>query len=196
MTLPPLAGGGRRGVHRTDVIAIGSNRRAMCIRLVAAGAALAVAGCGFQPLYGRAGDVAPARALALVAISPIEDSDLGPALRDALAENLAPKGSNVQPRYQLAIQLITSRAPQITEKDSLIRRYDLIVSADYALSDPATGAALDAGTVKSVTSYNIIEAEPFASLAAEKSAGEKAAREIGREIVNRLALYFRRQAQS
>ena len=168
----------------------------MCIRLVVAAAALAVAGCGFQPLYGRAGDVAPARALALVAISPIEDSDLGPALRDALAENLAPRGSNVRPRYQLAIQLITSRAPQITEKDSLIRRYDLIVSADYALTDPVTGAALDDGTVKSVTSYNIIEAEPFASLAAEKSAGEKAAREIGREIVNRLALYFRRQAPS
>ena len=175
---------------------IGTSRRTVCLGLAAAATAAAAGACGFRPLYGRHDGVEVSRALGQVDIAPIEHPDLGPALHDALAENLASRASDTEPRYQLAVELSSSRQAQVTAEDTLTRRFDLRVTARYSLSERGTGAALDEGSVSSTSSYNIIDAEPFATLVAEQSAGRQAAREVGREIVNRLALYFAHQPAS
>jgi LPS-assembly lipoprotein len=166
------------------------SRRYVCARLAAFAGAAAVAACGFRPLYGRHDGVQVSRALGQVDIAPIEDPEFGPALHDALATNLAPRASDSQTRYRLAVQLSSSRQAQVTAEDTLTRRFALLVTARYSLVEQATGAALDEGSVSSASSYNIIDAEPFATRVAEQDAGRQAARELGREIVNRLALYF------
>lgn len=171
-------------------------RRSFCAHLAAAVATASAAACGFRPLYGRHDGVQVSQRLALVDIAPIDHPDLGPALHDALAENLAPTASDTGPRYRLAVQLSTSRQAQVTAEDTLTRRFDLLVTARYSLTERGTGASLDDGSVSSTASYNIIDSEPFATLVAEQSAGRQAARELGREIVNRLALYFASHADS
>lgn len=166
------------------------DRRHVCARLAAIAAAAGASACGFRPLYGRHDGVQVSRALGQVDIAPIDHPELGPALHDALAQNLAPRASDSRPRYRLAVELSSSRQAQVTAEDTLIRRFDLLVTARYSLIEEATGAAVDEGSVSSASSYNIIDAEPFATRVAEQDAGRQAAREVGREIVNRLALYF------
>ena len=158
-------------------------------------AAALLGGCGFEPLYAKRDQAGPAisEELAAIAIAPIDDP-LGVELRNQILENLAPPSADIPVRYQLAIQLTRSKIPLITEKDSQISRYDFVLTASFELTAKETGAVLVGGTVRSATSYNIIEAADFASLVAEQSAGKQAAREASREIVTRLSLYFDRAA--
>jgi hypothetical protein len=107
-----------------------------------------------------------------------------------LNDLLAPTGGTADSHYRLAVQLLSGSTPLVTERDTRVRRYDFILNARYELSELGTRRVLDQGTARSVTSYNIVEAADFASLAAERGAGRQAAREVSREIVDRLSLYF------
>lgn len=155
--------------------------------------AVVVGGCGFEPLYAERDQGGPAisEELAAISVAPINDP-FGVELRNQILGNLASPGADTPTRYQLAIQVTRSKIPLITEVDSQISRFDLVLTASFELTANATGTVLVDGTVRSATSYNIIEAADFASLVAEQSAGKQAAREASREIVTRLSLYFDR----
>ena len=154
-----------------------------------------MAACGFQPLYAERDQESPliADELAAIDVAPIDDP-IGVELRNQILTNLAPPNSDIPTRYRLAIQVSRSKVPLITEEDSQISRFDLVLVASYQLVKKDTGAVLDGGSVRSATSYNIVEAADFASLVAEQSAGKQAAREASREIVTRISLYFDRAA--
>ena len=157
----------------------------------------ALSGCGFEPMYAERDRAGPAIAQELAAIDVARiDNPLGAELRTQILGNLAPAGAMASTRYQLAIQLSSSKIPRITEQDSRISRFDFVLTANYSLTDKESGATLDEGSVRSATSYNIVEAADFASLVAEQSAGKQAAREASREIVTRLSLYFDRASVS
>lgn len=153
------------------------------------------AACGFRPLYAeRNGQGASiAGELAAIDVAPIDDP-IGVELRNQILTNLAPSNNDTPARYRLAIQVTRSKVPLITEEDSQISRFDLVLIASYELVAKDTGTVLDDGSVRSATSYNIVEAADFASLVAEQSAGKQAAREASREIVTRISLYFDRSA--
>jgi len=154
---------------------------------------LVVGGCGFQPLYADRGeqDAEIAQELAAIDVAPIDDP-LGVELRNQILGNLAPSSNDIPSRYRLAIQLSRNKIPLITEEDSQISRFDLVLTVSYELTAKETGTVLAGGSVTSATSYNIVEAADFASLVAEQSAGKQAAREASREIVTRISLYFDR----
>jgi LPS-assembly lipoprotein len=161
--------------------------RRIAILLVAA----ALAGCGFQPLHGERGGDEIAASLARIAVSPIL-GDLGPDLADLLEQELAPRGGDARTRYRLSVILNENTTALVTERDTLVRRYDFRLNARYVLAESGSGSVLHQGDVRTVTSYNIVESADFATLVAEQSAGRRAAREIGRKIVERLTLYFDR----
>jgi len=154
-------------------------------------AVVLLAGCGFRPLYGGDGGREVARELALVEIAPI-DHDLGVEFRERLRDEIAARKSDPPPAYDLAVELSTDNVPQVTERDALIRRFRLVLTAVYRLTAKSDGALLDQGTVRASASYNIIRAADFPSLVAEQDAGRQAARIASREIVNRLSLVFDR----
>ena len=166
-------------------------RAARVLAAALAGAALAgAAGCGFRPLYGGAEGKAVSAALAAVEILPIE-GELGAAMRNGLLDYLAPS-SRDEPLYELSVRVEASARWQVTEKNTQIRRYLLVLRADYALVDKTGGRELAAGETVARTSYNIVRGENYSTLVAERNAAREAAREAARSIVSRLALRLRR----
>ncbi len=153
------------------------------------------AACGFEPLYadrdGQSESIS--QELAAIDVARIDDP-LGVELRNQILTNLGTPNANTPVRYLLAIQVSKNKIPLITEEDSQISRFDLVLVASYKLVAKDSGTVLDGGSVTSATSYNIVEAADFASLVAEQSAGKQAAREASREIVTRISLYFDRDA--
>ncbi len=153
-------------------------------------ALLALAGCGFRPLYGERPDSVRDH-LAAVAIGPIRDR-IGYEVYNLLRDSLTPRGAPTAPRYSLAVELSTDTTPLITERDSQIRRFDLNVRARYSLFDIATGGQMHSGAYRATASYNVVESAAFATRMAEEDAARKAAREVSRGIATALALYFER----
>ena len=90
----------------------------------------------------------------------------------------------------------TDTTPLITERDSLIRRFDLNVRARYSLFDIATGGQMHSGAYRATASYNVLENTAFATRMAEEDAARKAAREVSRGIATALALYFERHGKN
>jgi LPS-assembly lipoprotein len=154
--------------------------------------AAALAGCGFRPLHGDRGGDQIAANLARVEVSEIL-GNLGPELTDLLDQDLAPRGAGGRPQFRLSVTLSEGITALVTERDTLVRRYDFDLNARYVLAESGSGTVLEQGDVRTVTSYNIVESADFATLVAEQSAGRRAAREIGRKIVERLTLYFDRR---
>lgn len=163
-------------------------------RFAAAGMVLFfVAGCGFSPLYGDRDGSQLAANLRLVEVAPI-DHALGVGMRNRIRDNIARHEVNGVARYTLAIRLSTDNIPLITERDSLISRFDYALTATYQLLLKSDGAILHQSSARIISSYNILEGAEFDSLVAEQSAAKQAAREISREIVTDVSLYFDKAA--
>ncbi len=144
-------------------------------------ALLALAGCGFRPLYGERPDGVRER-LAAVAIGPIRDR-IGYEVYNLLRDSLTPRGAPTTPLYSLAVELSTDTTPLITERDSQIRRFDLNVRARYNLFDIATGGEMHRGAYHATASYNVVESAAFATRMAQEDSARKAARDVRRVIV-------------
>ena len=169
-------------------------------RLTVGMALLAVAGCGFRPLYGERADSVRDR-LAAITINQIRDriaheDRIGYEVYNQLRDNLNPRGVPATPLYSLAVQLTTDTTPLITERDSQIRRFDVTVRARYSLFDIATGGQMHSGAYRATASYNVLENTVFATRMAEEDAARKAAREVSRGITTALALYFERHGKN
>jgi len=155
--------------------------------------AVAVSGCGFQPLYGR--NDAGQRTqdlLATVRIQPLPDR-VGQQLHNLLRDRLNPLGQPRKPSYTLQVQISETLEELGVRKDETATRSNLTVFADFELSDAASGKVVFEGRSRSINSYNILESQ-FATLFSESDARNRALREISDEISNRLAVYFARIA--
>ena len=164
--------------------------RRAAARLLVAAFAVGAAGCGFRPLHGGVAGERVTAALGAIEVLPI-DGPLGVEMRNRLLDLLVPAGA--APRYELAVRIAISAYGQVTEKNTQIRRYLLRLDADYVLRAKADGRELAAGRVSTETSYNIVSGEDYSTLVAERNAAGEAARDAGREIALRLALWFDRQ---
>jgi len=153
---------------------------------------VALAGCGFQPLYGRKAEGGAAEDLAAVKIALIEDR-AGQQLRNFLLDRLNPGGEPAEERYTLSVVLDEARQELAIRKDETATRANLVVSARYQLSDTPTGSVLFKATSTVTTSFNIVQSD-FATVSAETDARRRAAREISDEIRSRLALFFNRRS--
>ncbi len=158
-------------------------------RATALAACLAIlGGCGFQPLYGQRDRGSVAAELAAVKISLIENR-IGQQLHNFLLDRLNPKGKPATAIYDLTIELEESKEDLGIRKDATATRANLTLRAEYELRRAATEEILVEGSIRSVTSYNIVDSD-FANLSAESDARERAVREISEAIKIRLGIYF------
>ena len=158
--------------------------------------ALALGGCGFQPLYGskgKAGSDAVAH-LASVSIGPIADR-VGQQLRNALQDKLTPRGKPRKPLYRLDITLEETRSDLVILQDATSTFAKLRMGARYVLNDIATGRPLTRGKSESTTIFNIVESE-FANRNAQSDARARAVSQISDDIGLRLGLFFRRNTSN
>ncbi|MEE9194765.1 MAG: LPS assembly lipoprotein LptE [Alphaproteobacteria bacterium] len=154
-------------------------------------AAAGLGACGFQPLYGQRTGSASAQELALVTIDTIADRE-GQKLHNFLRDRLNPLGSPPEPFYRLQLKLTTSTRQLAIRKDATASRANLILSANFILTDIRTRKVLFRGRSRSTNSYNILVSE-FATIASLNDATTRAARELSDEISARLAIFFSRR---
>ncbi len=159
-----------------------------------------LASCGFRPLYGQKSSATSLTAeqnLAQIEIISISDR-IGQQLHNDLLSRLNPKGRPADPLYSLSVSVSESIANLGIKKSAVVTRGNIQVTANYSLlqirnTGSGTGtngiSALTSGRVISTSSYDISQAQ-YTALAAEKSARERALKEIADDIRTRLAVYF------
>lgn len=178
-----------------------SSSRRLGRRLPAAALALALAACGFKPLYmkeahdpGVAADLSSIRVLNVRANAPEHDR-LSQQMHNLLLQRLNPEGAPARPLYRLQTSIAVTKERtgiQITEEATRAR---LTVAANFSLYDAGSNKVIFSGSELSTNSYNIADSQ-FATLNAESDAARRAVREISESIRIRLGLYFQSQESS
>jgi LPS-assembly lipoprotein len=153
-------------------------------------AALAlIGGCGFTPLHGQKqnGDDASSP-LRQISVPPIPER-LGQLLRIELTNQLTPNGAPRAPVYVLNVTLAEAKQNLAVRKDATATRANLIITATYTLKGVGVEETLLTGNVRSINSYNILDAD-FATLSAELDARRRATRDLATEIRSRLGIFL------
>ncbi len=157
---------------------------------------LALAGCGFHPVYstGPSGqENASQAAFQQISIANIPDR-AGQILRNALIDRLYRDGRPEQPRYILFITPLSEsiRDLDIT-KTADSTRGQLHMTSALRLTDKQTGAVLLQRPLTALTSYNILGSE-FTNRVAEDNARKNAIEELARQVELQLSLYFQQNS--
>ena len=156
--------------------------------------AFALAGCGFQPLYGgtTAGGAKLAEVMAAVDVTPIPGR-VGQKLRNELIF-ITTGGGNAGPtRYKLDIVIKESVTDQLVEitGDATGQIYQL--DATFKLVEAGSGRVLYQGKGISRAPYNRFQ-EIFANVRARYDAENRAARTIADSIRTQVAAFLANSA--
>ncbi|MGX7951331.1 LPS assembly lipoprotein LptE [Tsuneonella sp. HG249] len=152
--------------------------------------ALALAGCGLQPMYAGGGSGVVGRELAAVEVPPIEGQS-GWLVRNALVDRLGAAGQSAA-RYRLDVRLDDKLEGLGGLSDDTIGRERRTLRARYQLVDLSDGEILVDATAGSDAGIDVVSSE-YATIAAEQTALENLAREVASQITTRLALTLRNQ---
>lgn len=147
-------------------------------------AATALAGCGFQPLYGNSSTVA---ALSRVEVGTIQGRT-GFLLREQLDDQLARDRSRPA-RYRLEATLAEFRNPYGGRVNNVASRYNLNLDVQYRLFDTAAAREIKRGAVNAQVGYDSSD-PPYAGVVAAQTAEERAAASAAVQIRLDLARYF------
>ncbi len=163
---------------------------ALIASLLAGLSALALAGCGFQPLYGgtTAGGARLAEVMKGVDVTPIPGR-VGQKLRNELIFTNTGGGVAGPARYRLNITIkesVTDQLVQITG-DATGQVYQL--DATFKLIDAANGAVIYQGKAVSRAPYNRFQ-EIFANVRARYDAENRAARTVSESIRVQVAAHL------
>lgn len=154
-------------------------------------AALALAGCGFHPLYARQGSSAPAVAgMAQVEVARIPER-FGQLTREALEERLTPDGPGTVHRYRLATSLGLSSDAGAIQRDTTPTHVRLIGSAHWILTaEDAGGTTLAHGTARDIDGYDVIDEQYFNADLDNSASLRRIAHALADQIALQLAIYF------
>lgn len=142
-------------------------------------AGLALAACGFSPVYGP--DGTGTRLFGQIRTAdPRTPDDFSFAGR--IAERLGPEA---EARFLLDYRLRIAVVPQAITPDEVTTRYALNGTAEFTLTEAATGREVTRGQVSSFTSYSTT-GTTIATMAAEQDAHERLARMLADQVVTRL----------
>lgn len=161
----------------------------------AAAAVLALAGCGYRPVYGDqsaavSGDGARAN-LGSVKILGIADRR-GQLLRNFLLDRMTPRGEPAAPRYVLSITTTETRRFTSSRADGTATRADLVIVARYNLRDATSDLIVFSDRSEGLATYNLLTAR-FASVSSEDEARRLAAEQIADQIALQVALFLNRR---
>ncbi|WP_370867807.1 LPS assembly lipoprotein LptE [Phenylobacterium sp.] len=158
----------------------------LAVALVLACAALTLSACGFRPLYAQPG-VTPGLSDIQVAAPR---GRAGYLLGEALDDTLNTGGG--APTWRLDLDLSEQRFPRGLRVDNVATRYEYVLTAAYTLRASATGEPAKTGRVRVELTYDSAD-QPYASVAAQQDAQERAAIEAARRIQLELAAWFAEQ---
>ncbi len=163
------------------------------------GAALPLAGCGFQPVFmpSAGGETGVAeRELATIYVNLIPDRP-GQLLRQALQQRLEGAGGSSSPIYTLTVNYwITGEGIGI-QPDNSTTRIRLFGNANWVLlgRDPAQTHVTD-GYSRAQDAVNVIDEQFFSADLQTDVAYHYLAKAVADQITNRLAIFFRNKART
>ncbi|PLK27112.1 LPS assembly lipoprotein LptE [Novosphingobium sp. TH158] len=160
--------------------------------LLALGAALALSGCGLQPMYAGGGSGAVAQGLAGIDVPAIEGR-AGWLMRNALNDRLRSAGSSGVARYRLDVRLDDRLEGLGLLSDDTIGRERRTLRARYQLVDLASGEILLDATAGSDAGIDVVSSE-YAAIAAENKALENLAEDVADRMITQIALQLRKGA--
>ena len=146
---------------------------------------LALAGCGFHPLYGG-GKVAPQ--LASIYVEPLAERD-GYELRNQLIDLLGSDGREGGKAYRLKLTLNSTSNGVTLENNATITRYNDTLTATYVLTD-LKGSEITRGSQTSLSSFNVSNS-PYSTVAVQQDSDRRAADDIADRIRMDLGVFFR-----
>jgi LPS-assembly lipoprotein len=151
--------------------------------LLIACASLALAGCGFRPLYG--GRLEPQ--LASIYVEPLPERD-GYELRNQLIDLLGSDGREAGKAYHLKLTLNQVSNGVTLQNDATITRYNDTITATYVLTD-AKGSEVTRGSQTSFSSFNVSNS-PYSTLAVQQDSDRRAADDLADRIRMDLGVFF------
>jgi LPS-assembly lipoprotein len=152
--------------------------------------ALALAACGFHPLYGNGGS-AVGPTLSTIYVEPISDR-VGYELRNDLFDLLNFSGSPETSQYRLKLSLQEREDAVVLQANTSITRYNYTLTAHYELTPKGTTDVAKSGDLTAFAAYNVAAA-PFlyATVTAQRDAHNRAANDIAERLRTQLAVYLR-----
>ena len=158
------------------------------IKVLAAGvlavASVGLSGCGFQPLYAQTGVASNLATVDVVAPEGRSGFLLREHLDDALARN-----RDTAPTYRMNLQVSETRYPRGVRIDNVATRYEYVLVASYVLTTIPSGAVAKRGVVRVELTYDSAD-QPYAAIAAQQDAQDRAATEAARRIQLELASWL------
>lgn len=165
-----------------------SRRRALGLLALALPGLGLLAGCGFQPLYGKTQQGMVTDDFAAIRIAPLGERS-GQMLHNLLRDRLNPYGQPTVPRYELQIALTESGVESGIQRDETATRVTLRMSADFSLIDLQSGEVVTKGLSRASSGFNILD-NRYASTVSAEDARERALTVLADDIRLRLAAYF------
>jgi LPS-assembly lipoprotein len=165
------------------------------MRVLVTTAALALAACGFRPLYGNGGlGEHGAIPLSSVYVEPISDR-VGYELRNNLLD-LLNSGSPQSSQYRLKLYLAEREDAVVLQANTSITRYNYTLSAHYELMPRGETTPVKSGDLTAFAAYNVAAA-PFlyATATAQRDAQNRATNDIAERLRTELAVYLRETAE-
>jgi len=162
-------------------------RRVLALAILAL-SATGLSGCGFTPLYAEPGVVANLAAIDVVAPEGRTGFLIRQHLDDAFARN-----RGLPAAYEMNLALGEARYPRGVRIDNVATRYEYVLTADYALSYLPSRALAKRGQVRVTLTYDSAD-QPYASIAAQQDAQDRAAEEAARRIQLELAVWLANEA--
>ena len=163
---------------------------------------VALAGCGFQPVYGTQGaGYAAQEVTAAIEIAPIKDR-VGQRIRNQLIRQLTPDGEPVDAPYLMRLQVSVSERNVFTRVDREVDRASVMVTVAYKVFDAATLNSTDpekppvviyADKAFAESSFNRFSSDPttgvgseFSNVRARIDAENRAASEVAIMMRNQI----------
>ncbi|HEX2815609.1 MAG TPA: LPS assembly lipoprotein LptE [Phenylobacterium sp.] len=162
-------------------------RRALALGAVAASLALTcvgLGGCGFTPLYGAPGVTSKLASIKVIAPDGRTGFLVRQHLEDAFATNRGAPAA-----YAMKLSLSEARYPRGIRTDNVATRYEYVITADYSLANQPSGDVAKKGRVRVEVTYDSAD-QPYASIAAQQDAQDRAAEEAARRIQLEVAAWL------
>ncbi len=164
-----------------------SSRRALFLAPIA----LALAGCGFHPLYSTRGTRDWDSDLASINVSPINDR-AGQILALALRENLNPGGLVVAKRWNLSTGVRVTRTDLGIQRNATATTSEITVYATFNINETQGGKVVYSSSSTAVGDFDQVN-DAYATQVAADGARDRALREVAEEMTLRLAIFVRDQ---
>lgn len=152
---------------------------------------LALAGCGFKPLYGDSGT---ANALTNLDVAvEAGDGQVGRLVQYALLDSLSSANSPSNPEYRVELTTNFYEQDLAIQRDAEVTRTSVVATVYFKLVDVRTGKQVLKSVSRSRTSYNRVASE-FANIIAAQDAQKRVARTIADDIRIQVAVQLDRLA--